>query len=386
MRSGGPAEPFQGAAKGAATDDRPMLAVYVSWHPECPAAHDLARAMFKVLCANPELPATRGLGIPVRFRTSNSSDDAPSRVPFEAAQHTVAFVLADDHLVVNPVWRSYAKTTVEAAGPQDRVIPVALTAPTNLPPPLGGLQAVRLHDVPAEQRETALLNCAMDDLCRVLEPNAPKVSVFLSHAKHDGLKITNLVRQRLHDARLQEFFDATDIPDGTRFAEFIREHAATLSALLAIQTDTYASREWCRLEVLEAKRHRVPIVILSALQGRESRSFPYMGNVPVIRWRDETSLPAVVGALLGEVLRHRYFPLRVQAICRHFALDTDQQVFTNPPELLTLLVHLADTTRERGGVRRYLYPDPPLGTEELEVLHQFDPDIDLVTPTILLTR
>jgi len=52
------------------------------------------------------------------------------------------------------------------------------------------------------------------------------------------------------ESRLDYFFDAADIPSGTRFAEFMTEYAGSLPALLAIQTDSYASREWCRLEVL----------------------------------------------------------------------------------------------------------------------------------------
>jgi hypothetical protein len=261
-----------------------------------------------------------------------------------------------------------------------------MTAIRNLPPVLRELQAIRLNGVPDAQQECTLLNDVIHDLCRLLDPAAAKVRVFLSHAKQDGLEITTNVRRYLHEvARLDEFFDAADIPDGTRFAEFVSKCAGSLPALLAIQTDTYASREWCRIEVLEAKRHHVPIVVLSAVQGREARSFPYIGNTPVVRWFDETSLPAVVRALLGEVLRHRYFPRRVEAICEQYSLNPERQVFACPPELLTALIFRAETKASGAVSGRYLYPDPPLGSEELQLLKQFDPDIEPVTPTILQT-
>lgn len=386
--SGRPADRAVGTVTTVAdpktADDRPVLGVYVVWHPGCERGAGFARALFRTLCADPDIPASRGLGIPVRFRTSNSAEATPTPVTFDIAQHTAVFVLADDLLVADPRWCSYADGLVQSAGPTGLVVPVAMTAPSNLSPSMGNLQAIRLKEVPEEEQETVWLNDAMHDVCRLLDPQAAKVRVFLSHAKHDGLAITTIVRRHLHEvARLDDFFDAADIPDGTRFAEFITECAGSLPALLAVQTDTYASREWCRLEVLEAKRCRVPIVVLAAVEGRETRSFPYMGNVPVVRWHDETSLPAVVGALLGEVLRNRYFPKRVETICRHHALGSEHQVFAYPPELLTVLAYRTDTLAAGGILGRYLYPDPPLGTEEIALLRQLDASVEPVTPTIL---
>ena len=365
-------------------DDRPVVIVYVVWHPGCRRADALGRAMFATLCADPEVPASRGLGFKVMFRTSGAAGKGPRPVPFHRAQHTMVFILADDHLVGDPAWRSYAQGLVKSARPGDRVIPVAITATGNLPPGLRELQAIRLNDVPDDQQETILLNDAMHDLCRLLGPGMAKVRVFLSHAKQDGLPITTAVRRHLHEvARLDDFFDAADIPDGTRFAEFVTECAGSVPALLAIQTDSYASREWCRLEVLEAKRRHVPIVVLSAVNAGETRSFPYIGNTPVVRWSDETSLPLVVRALLGEVLRDRYFPKRVEGICKRHGIDPKRQVFSYPPELVTMLTYRADMATAGPVTGKYLYPDPPLGTEELRLLRQLDPDIDPVTPTIL---
>lgn len=377
---------FEGTASGAGSDDakanRAVLAVYIVWHPESKRASELARAMFRSLCADPETPASRGLGIPVKFRTAVSAKTVPTHVAFGVALHTLVFVLADDHLVADPAWRSYADSLAQLGGDGDVVVPVAMTAVTNLPPSLGQLEAVRLSAASESDQELSLLNDAMHDICQLLDPDAAKVRVFLSHAKHDGLEITTSVRRHLQEvARLDEFFDATDIPDGAHFAEFMLGCAGSLPALLAVQTDSYASREWCRLEVLEAKRQRVPIVVLAAVEGREARSFPYMGNVPVVRWHGEATLPTVVGALLGEVLRNRYFPKRVEAIFRHHALGTHPQIFAYPPELLTVLAYRSD---DGATVGRYLYPDPPLGTEEIELLHQFDAGVDPVTPTMLL--
>jgi hypothetical protein len=362
----------------------PVLVTYVAWHPHCQQAVRFARAIFTTLCSDPEVPASRGPGVPVRFRTSAPDGEPPPGVPFGQAQHTAVFVLADDNLVADPVWRSYSSGLAASAGPTDLMVPVTMTVPANLPPALAARQAIRLNGLPEAQQATYLLNNVMHDICRLLDPDAAQVRVFLSHAKKDGLEITTTIRRYLHEvARLDDFFDTTDVPDGARFAELLREQAGCLPALLAIQTDTYASREWCRLEVLEAKRRHVPIVVLSAVQDREARSFPYMGNVPVVRWRGPESLPFVVSALLSEVLRDRYFPRRVLEICSRHGLSPDRHVFAYPPELVTLLANRQVIRTPDGSRATYLYPDPPLGTEELQLLHQLDPGIDPVTPTIL---
>jgi hypothetical protein len=367
-----------------ADDDRPVLVVYVVWHPEAAVSADLAGAIFRELCADPDVPARRGLGIPIRFRSSDDSKRAPAPIPFGAAKHTAVFVLADDKLVADPAWRSYVEELTKAKNASDLVVAAALTAPSNLPLGLSDGQAIRLQEFGPEHWKDELLNNVKNDLCRLLDPEAKKVTVFLSHAKHDGLEITTAVRRHLHEhTKLDDFFDAADIPDGARFAEFITKSAGSLPVLLAVQTDGYGSREWCRLEVLEAKRRRVPIVVLTAIQVGEARSFPYIGNVPVVCWRDQSSLPTVVGALLGEVLRSRYFPERVCAICRQRGISMDHEVFTYPPELLTVLSCRIDADAGGRTVGRYVYPDPPLGVEELLLLRQFDSNVDPVTPTVL---
>lgn len=364
--------------------DPPVLSVIVVWHPGSHRAREMAGVMFRALDADPDVPAFRGLGIPVRFRTALDAAAVPVPIVFGTALHTAVFVLVDDEFAADTKWRAYGDDLVAAAGASDRVIPVALTATSNLPPGLAALQAIRLEGFEPPADQTELLNRAMHDLCQMLDPDAGKVKVFLSHAKRDGLEITTEVRRHLREsAGMAEFFDAMDIPDGVGFAECMKGNAGSLPVLLAVHTDSYSSREWCRLEVLEAKKRRVPIVVLTAVHGREARSFPYMGNVPVVRWTDSASLPDLVGVLLGEVLRDRYFPLRVKAICAQMGLTEEEHVFAYPPELLTVLTHRSEVLADGGKVGRYLYPDPPLGTEEIFLLLTLDPEVDPVTPTIL---
>ena len=291
-----------------------LLTVYFVWHPLSTVGRELAVQMFQELCANPESPAERGLGIAVRFRTTDDDGSVPSPIPFGATAHTAVFILADAELSGERDWRAYADQVADAAQEGDIVVPVALTAPDRMPRRLQDVHAIRLDQMDEAMRPIMLRQRVFHDLCRLLQPEAGKVRVFISYARADGGDLARRVRRYLREeALVDDFFDEADIPDGHRFAEFLHSSVGAAAILVAVHTDAYSSREWCRLEVLDAKRLSVPIVVLTATERGEARSFPYMGNVPTIRWTGGDCLPELGSALLREVLRSRYFPLRAQA-------------------------------------------------------------------------
>lgn len=111
------------------------------------------------------------------------------------------------------------------------------------------------------------------------------MQIFLSHSKHDnnGVQIAKAIRTHLHNGHgLASFFDVHDIPAGLRFQVVLLQQVR-VSAMVAIHTDSYSSREWCRREVIEAKRWNVPLVVANSISDLDERGFPYMGNVPVVR-------------------------------------------------------------------------------------------------------
>ncbi len=364
-----------------------LLIVYVVWHPDFAGGQDLAEYLFKQLCSDPEHPASRGLGIPVRFRTG-TTDELPPPIDFAAAANTVVVVLVDDEMVAAPRWDAYVEDLLERRRPgrTDRVIPVGLSSTSmDLSEHVAQTQFVRLWDQSADLIPLLLVSSIMDSLCRLLSTDhTKKIQVFISHAKEDGVDIARTVQRYLHEtAGLADFFDATDIGHGSTFKEAIENALGDSAVLLAVQTDGYASREWCRLEVLDAKRLRLSIVVLAAVKNGEVRSFPYIGNVPVVRWVDESSLLNIIHSLLREVLRREWFPAHMAALCTRAGITLEEgDAYTYPPELLTALLLRA----ERGGTQpsRYLYPDPPLGTEELRLLETLDPHLLPITPTELL--
>jgi hypothetical protein len=205
--------------------------------------------------------------------------------------------------------------------------------------------------------------------------------VFLSHSKHDpdGERIAKLVRREIFAGEgdsLSSFFDVHDIPAGLRFYKVILEKVR-VSAAVAIHTDSYSSREWCRREIIEAKRWNVPLVVANCIKDLDERGFPYLGNVPIVRMNPERAdrIDMIVGRLLDEVLKDFLWQCRVEIVGSEAAGTT---IFLpRPPEL----VSLAGIFSEGAADATVVYPDPPIGAEERGLFETIAPDVTLLSMT-----
>ncbi len=375
--------------------------------PEAPPGSqpsDLASELFQVLYGNPDDPLVRGgLGIPTR-RWELGDPSQGARFPAlqrSRALHAATFLFIDDAFVLRPRAGEWVDQLVASSldnGGQDgtdgvhRILPVALTRNAfNLGDRLSALNHIRFFEVadPAAARRR-LRRYALHALCRLLgdaesEGGRPggtstQERLFLSHAKRDGESIARAFKAWIeHDEMLNTFFDARDLPAGASFSSELERGIASTS-LLAIQTDAYAASPWCRREVLWCKQQGRPVVVVNALSEGEQRSFPYLGNVPVVRWPDETGIEPAVERVLLETARFRYFREKGRHLQRLGWLPGSTCTLSaSPPELLHLLPEDL-----RGGNRLVVYPDPPLGIEELDLLRRAAPGLTLVTPTFAM--
>ncbi|WP_157180432.1 MULTISPECIES: TIR domain-containing protein [Protofrankia] len=383
----------------AARRSRPPVAVHVLWRSGGDAeTRQLADAVFTHLTADPSQPTARSLGIPVRYwsaggpvdrpdgRGARWAADVPPPVDLSLAERNVVVLLIDNALV-GAGWNDYLAELLRAvgAGPANWLLPFALTPNFARVPVAVDVDVVDLHTLPAHFREQVLLNHVIHRVCRQVGASDP-VRVFISYASADGGAIAREVARHLRfETDVDDFLDAHHISGGDPFADVL-DAAATSSALLAVNSDSYGSRPWCQREFLGAKRASMPVVVLDALTDRSVRAFPYLGNVPTVRWHRDSRrvLDHLVGVLLTETLRHRYFPLRAAEMCGRHGVALPSFLLARPPELLTLL----DLPRNSvGGAAPVdlLYPDPPLGTEESRVLAKLDGSLRAVTPTMLFS-
>ena len=157
------------------------------------------------------------------------------------------------------------------------------------------------------------------------------------------------------------------------------------SILLAFQSDHYASRPWCQMEILKAKELGIPILVIAAVAHGEPRSFPYLGNPQVVVWdsaKPRESTTRVLNLAARESLRYHWNRACLQRLLSDETTSLKQaRVLATVPEALTLTTHPLPAS----GQQVFLYPDPPLGHAELQILKSLR-DADYVTPLTLLAR
>ncbi|MFA6147970.1 MAG: toll/interleukin-1 receptor domain-containing protein [bacterium] len=349
---------------------------------------------------------SRALGIPVFFRSAPASPSAnlPIEIPLEESSHSAIVALVEDHMVADDSWSSYIavlwKKTRRVGSPH-RLYPVALNANAfNLDRDVASDNFIRLYDIGKVARMSLLMSSLSHELCRILlhRPRIAQlgtagrtrfspapITLFISHAKADGLKEAEALQRHIAtQTSLKTFFDAQDLPPGFDFEKEIEANAACCT-LVSIKTDAYASREWCRREVVAAKRYGSPLIVVNAVRRGEDRSFPYLGNVPTVRWMSGSArcLKAVTDLAITEVLRYAYFKGHLEEISRLVGVRGKRVCLPRPPELLNLL-DIAGLSHGRNGRRPVvIYPDPPLGDEEMELVSGFAPGAVMTTPTQL---
>ena len=206
-----------------------------------------------------------------------------------------------------------------------------------------------------------------------------KIQVFLSHSKHDedGELVARSIRCWLHEhSALSSFFDVQDIPAGLSFRDVLLHQIGT-SAVVALHTDSYSSREWCRREVIEAKRRHVPMIVVDCLRDADPRGMPYMGNVPIVRINpeDQDRIGGVIESLLEEVFLDLMWRCRIEPLRK---ASPDVLFMARPPELIALTTLPKIHSVENATI---VYPNPLLSTDEANLFSEIVPQVRVLTLT-----
>lgn len=383
---------------------RPFIVVYIVWHPNFALGRDIAKVLFDHFRRESYERIAGGTGISVVYRFAIANDaKEPLDIDFSEAETSAVVVLADENFVGDPVWMQFLHRIAEKTaqtGLATRLFPIAMAADV-----LGGLMVAeeamfwfRWGD-DLEEQTGSLIGSLTFQFCRMLRhylehlrrPGESeddllnylnKVVVFLSHSKHDGNQAGELVAEAIRAKLsttdgLDGFFDVYSIPPGLRFHEVLLKKVQ-VSAVIAIHTDSFSSREWCRREIIAAKEHNRPLVIANCIADRDERGFPYLGNVPIIRLDDEKSprVDVVIRALLDETLRDFLWQCRVE-LMRPKA-KSNVTFLPRPPELISLAT-LLPASKGRSAV--VVYPDPPLAAEEERLFNAIAPKMQLRSAT-----
>ncbi len=385
------------------------LHIFVVWHSKFKDGQTYAENIYSRYTRNITQPLSRGIGIPVFYRSKAVDSNEPLSIDLKEAENNAIVLLVDDEFIVN--WKGYANKLIQQVDPENssrnRIFAVSISANfTNLGKAASDNNFIRLHDVKGDVQEKSdyLLSQLSHELCRILldkpriedkyskTPSSQQpVNLFISHAKRDGAKIAEQVKKFIDANKpIKTFFDKIDIAPGFKFEDELQSNIEK-SALLVIQTDSYSSREWCRWEVLRAKKADKPVVVVNAIDVGEERSFPYLGNVPTIRWKNPSKnnltkhLEKIVSHTIEEILRYTYIYRYITNIKGLTSITHTRtpKTLSSAPELLTLL-EKAINSSTKGKI--IIYPDPPLTAEEMNLLSEVSEEYSYLTPTLLLAH
>lgn len=378
----------------------PTFTLYVVWHP----AYQKGRQIADLLRKHFGRDLYRGFEAEHAVSVLERSESAPgARTPlsisWDDSEFTAVVVLAESALIEDPDWTDYVRAMASTA--QERGLPAGFfpVIMERRGLELGLVQQALRWDcwVAADGAEPAnklTLNLT-HEFCRMVRHGLKrnqtadgdrtdslgsyleKVRVFISHSKHDdsGKPVANDFRNWIHEhSPLDSFLDVPDIPPGLSFEDVLL-HQIKTSVLLAVHTDSYSSREWCRREVIEAKRRLVPMVVVDCVQDVDPRGMPYLGNVPIIRMRPGQTdrIGTATSRLLDEVFRNWLWLSRV----RLYSASSSETLFSaRPPELITLAARPQDCKDE---IRTIVYPAPLLGTDDQRLFNTIAPGVSLQT-------
>ena len=199
--------------------------------------------------------------------------------------------------------------------------------------------------------------------------------LFISHAKVDGIAVAKSLIGLLNhlkaaggnDVGFTYFYDAEHIPAGTVWRSVIRENAGR-SMLIALRTEAYDGRYWCRREFLAAEARGLPILVVDLRkdQYHDSALLPF-DVAPSVRVQDGNLIRVVLRAMAAHLRA-----LRVQSIA----------------PAVTVLPHRPSVFSLSGAVRasatrKIAYPAPklPKGYEQAvaPLLHRGTASVQLVT-------
>jgi hypothetical protein len=381
------------------------FSIYVVWHPEFIEGKLYAENIFSTFCRELKSPLARAINIPVYFRSKpKSNNNIPIEINYEESHKNAIIILVDDKMVNDDHWRNYIQELVKNLPKNTRVFPIAFSDYSYYIDQAGlsKIQFIRANEINGvtnsdifDNKWKLIKSRLLHDVARQLKnekevyntkktDDAP-VKLFLSHAKKDGEDLAKKFRDFLESyTKLDTFFDTNDIADGHDFEEQIKTNINN-SAIIVFNTDEFSNREWCRREVIIAKRFGCPILCVHSIKKGETRSFPYLGNVPTLIWED--NIEEIINDTLIQVIQISYNKELLDYCKKMYEIDTKNYCIILPkaPELFNYIdieKYKFENVKETKDLI-VLYPEPPLGIEEINLLNDVDSKIKFLTPVQL---
>ena len=198
---------------------------------------------------------------------------------------------------------------------------------------------IRLLKMTDDRMEAKIRRATTEATARMMlagdQENPPPINVFLSHAKLDGMKIAENIRDEIRKfSQLTAWYDANDLPFGASWRSPMEDAAKSDTAAMVVTfTDAYPTRPWCRREAMlartpapvrKSKGCKVwkvqPVVAVHQPGPNWIRGVPMLEGVPRMGWNEtmpQEQTERVVDRLVLEVLLanvHRHFASELEKL------------------------------------------------------------------------
>lgn len=358
----------------------PPLAVHFIWHPsDNDTIYDLISEFRKYITRDTDRPFSREINIPTFLYSSNTPKEIPDRLPPKLAQKDVIYVFTSRHTLTSDTWSNYVSKLKNKDGYS--IVPVAIDKYGISHSQSGGLENlnfIRAYDWSLDTRIKSGILELSHELYRygfnTINSETPgklsSIKLFLSHAKmgDTGVNHALAIKNYIDNSTMRHFFDATEIVPGSKFNVEIEKNLRD-STMIAIVSDAYSSRYWCQREVLEAKKNRIPIIVVNSLEEYEDRIFPSAGNVPCVHITadplEEDKILQILIASLLETVRFKYATALLEFYQNEGWIDSNAEILARPPEAEQIIAIKQDKGLKCDDSLVVCYPEPPVYEEEL---------------------
>ncbi len=358
------------------------LTIHILFHKEYNDGYKIYSDLYKLLCRDSRNPFSGGMGIPVYFYTNNVNEIIYD-INTSNSEKTFILLLIDQKMYMSSIWRQFINEKLSKICNKSkniRLISVALYKYAyELNTHIAKTQFINFHYESVYNHYEEFKLRLYDCLIRFLSnENTHPLNIFISHSKHDsdrnGIRLAENLRNYLLESgtKLSSFFDINSIIEGYDFEEQINENIDH-SIMIVIFSNTYSSREWCIKEIMHAKMHMRPVIAVFAIDGKVDRLFPYIGNVPATIYDNDWN--PIINLLLHTTLNHIF---QEKLLTQYKKEDTSiREYFPCAPDAF-LLSTIKNPTKNF----KIIYPEPPIGKNELEVLNKLESSkkIEYLTP------
>jgi len=344
------------------------LVVHVLYHHDFSDGPAIYEYLYKLLCRNPKTPFDPGLDIPVFFKTDIKGEI--SCIDLKKGKMNFVLLLVDQNMYLSTEWKKYVNDVliplIEKKNESIQIIPVSLYKYAyDFSSKLAKCQFISINNESILEHEEEFNQRLYDCLIRFLKYLGDKriepLKIFISHSKHDEDKHGKVLAENLRDyfqksgSKLGFFFDVNSIIEGYNFEDQLTNNAQN-AIMIVILSETYSSREWCIKEILAAKKNDAPVIVVYTINNSVDRIFPYIGNVPGTSFNGDWT--PVVNLLLRTTLSYEH----QKKLLSQFTVVSH---IPHTPDAFSLYNFMNNEKR----TAEILYPEPPLGYDEMEIIN-----------------